>query len=322
MSDFVPENLEPIQDVIERVRSLKSPTYKNKDCQQLEIRFWHQDWNTQLDIYEIWLNIDNSYSRSCLYRVLNRGYWKLLNELSNRGIERAKELSNRIMEYSIKRMRTQNAAYFVTEYAPIDIVRKHKKLLAWSLDIAYNSLAQRIGGDADFKIDKERLCHRLEYYDICAKFNLPTSDEEAIDDLKLYFKYYGNEMWCNSIDTHHVFQNFKFSLRLNIEINNWRNAIEKLGLSRAAKAFDSWDADLQSRINGIYEADSQYRNFPEIYHDRIAYYWSIFTEMATKDLFPDTPKSKYLDDWLSLNPKFAEVIKQLDLQIIEPLQLD
>ena len=59
MGEFVPSKLDPIQEVIQRVRSLKNPNMRDSDCQALEKRFYDQDWVTQLDIYELWLEQPN-----------------------------------------------------------------------------------------------------------------------------------------------------------------------------------------------------------------------------------------------------------------------
>lgn len=321
MRDFLPSNLEPIQDVIERVRLVKKPDYKDKDCTEIEKRFWHLDWKTQLDIYELWLDIDNRYTRMCLYRVLDGKYWGLLQELVNRGVERAAVISKRIMENSIKHMRTQQVAFFVTENAPIEIVRKYKKQLAYSLEIAYNSLAFRIGGDKDFIIDKDRLGNRLEYYDICAKFNLPVSNEEAIEDFKLYFKDYGKYLWCDAVNLSEYREKIQYSLLLNNAINNWRAAMGALGLHLAAKAFDQWDADLQRRINKIYEADSQFHYSIDMNFDRLTFYWHILIEMACTDLFPDVPYEERLKNITDKAPEIKGIIDCLDLRLVKPLEL-
>lgn len=321
MSNFVPSNLEPIQDVIERVRLVKKPNCKDKDCSELEKRFWDQDWKTQLDIYELWLDIDNNYTRMCLYSVLDGKYWGLLQELVERGVERAAAISKRILENSIKHMRTQIVAYFVTENAPIEIVRKYKKQLAYSLDIAYNSLAFRIGGDKDFIVDKDRLSNRLEYYDICAKFNLPVSDEEAIEDFRLYFKNNGAYLWCDTVDMSKYFENIQYSLLLNKAINNWRTAIGTLGLHRATNAFDQWDANLQSRINKIYDADSKFHYSIDMNFDRLIFYWHILIEMAFTDLFPDVPYEERLKNITDKAPEIKGIIDSLNLVLVKPLEL-
>ena len=55
--------------------------------------------------------------------------------------------------------------------------------------MAYLSLAESLGGDSDFKIDKDRLVLLLAYYRICEKLNLKTSDEEALSDFKKFMEY-------------------------------------------------------------------------------------------------------------------------------------
>jgi DNA-binding protein Fis len=59
MEEFIPSNLDSIQEVIHRVRSSKNPNMRDSDCQALEKRFYDLDWVTQLDIYELWLEQPN-----------------------------------------------------------------------------------------------------------------------------------------------------------------------------------------------------------------------------------------------------------------------
>lgn len=94
-----------------------------------------------------------------------------------------------------------------------------------------------------------------------------------------------------------------------------------LGLHLAAKAFDQWDADLQRRINKIYEADSQFHYSIDMNFDRLTFYWHILIEMACTDLFPDVPYEERLKNITDKAPEIKGIIDCLDLRLVKPLEL-
>lgn len=322
METFIPQNLDPILEVIKRVRLLKKPNMHNKDCQEIERRFYDQDWMSQLEIYELWLDVDNRYSRSCLYRCLNTGYWELLQKLIfEKHSERAVSIAERIKEYSIRHIRFQPIAYFVTIYMSIDIVRKYRKTLARYLEMAYIALAFRIGGDADFRIDKDMLVPRLAYYSICKKFNIKTSDEEALADFKQYIKWEGQYLSLDTIqDEYQTF--FDLSLLNNRVISEWYSDIKILGLNKMVKAFERFNTMLQNQIVIIFNQDESCIDFPGMPKERQFKYWDKLRQLAYNEIINQENPEELMSNFISENPSFSQFANQFDLQIYNPLSLD
>lgn len=321
MEDFTPSNLDPISEVLHRVRSLKKPNMKEIDCQTLEKRFCDQDWITQLDIYEVWLDIDNAYTINCLYRRLCSGYWELLRELiEQKKSERAKEIASRIERNCITHMRMQIVAFFVSKYMPIDILRKYKRLLAHSLEIAYVALAERLGGDPDFQIDKERLYPILSYYEICVKFNLNTSDEEALADFK-------NFMETNWIQLSLDFPQSEYdkilnmSLLQNADIKRWYESIKILKLNRVVKIFERFDNSLKEKIIVKFNEDENCIEFPGLPMERQYQYWYQLRNMAKDEIIQSRKPEQTLKTLLQNNPELSNFVEKLDLTIDDPLRL-
>lgn len=321
MEKFVPSNLDPIQEVIQRVRSLKNPNMRNIDCQALEKRFYDQDWVTQLDIYELWLDIDNRYTLNCLYRRLCSGYWELLQELiSKKRSARAKEIATHIEQNCIAHMQMQMIAYFVTIYMSIDIVRKYKKLLSRYLEIAYLSLAERLGGDSDFKIDKDRLVPLLAYYRICEKFNLKTSDEEALSDFKKFMEYNYMQLRLDFPQSEYDLV-LNMSLLQNADIKQWYHSIKALNLHRVVKAFERFDKQLQDRIKSKFNEDTSCVDFPGLPMERQYQYWNIFTNMSFDEIKNSNHPEDTLRNLLDNNPSLSQFIESFDCKIEDPLSL-
>lgn len=322
MEQFIPTNLDPIQEVIQRVRSLKNPNMRDADCQALEKRFYDQDWTAQLDIYEVWLDIDNKYTLNCLYRRLCSGYWELLQELiSKKKSARAKEIAARIEQNCIAHMRMQMIAYFVTTYMSIDIVRKYKKLLSRYLEMAYLSLAERLGGDPDFKIDKDRLVPLLAYYRICEKFNLKTSDEEALSDFKKFMVYYWMQLRLDFPQSEYD-TTLRMSLLQNADIHQWYHSINALNLHRVVKAFDRFDNQLQDKIRSKFNEDTSCVDFPGLPMERQYQYWNIFTNMAFDEIKNSNHPEDTLRSLLDNNPSLSQFVEDFDCKIEDPLNLE
>lgn len=321
MEDFIPSNLDPIAEVIQRVRSLKKPNMHDADCQALENRFYDQDWVRQLDIYEVWLDIDNRYTLNCLYRRLCSGYWQLLQELITKKCSfRAKEIASRIEQNCIAHMRMQIVAYFVATYMPIEIVRKYKKLLSRYLEIAYLSLAERLGGDSDFQIDKDRLVPLLAYYGICEKFNLKTSDEEALEDFINYMQYNWMQLSLDfpqpEYDT-----NLRMSLLQNADIKRWFHSIKTLKLNRVVLAFERFDNLLKDRICREFKEDENCWDFPGLPMERQTQYWHKFTNYANEEIRNSRDPKTTIENLIQSHPGISVIIEKLDLRIEDPLKL-
>lgn len=280
MDKFIPQNLDPMSEVIQRVRSLNNPDMNDIDCQTMEKRFYDQDWMTQLDMYETWLDIDNSYTINVMYRYLCSGYWELLQELiSERKSERAKSIADRIEQYSIKHIRMQMVAFFITNYMPIDVVRKYKKTLNRYIDAAYLSFAERLAGDADFVIEKDRLVPSLAYYNLCDKFNLPTTDEEALSD----FIGFMDQNWMQlsyDFPQDEFDVDLRMSLMQNADIKRWYDAICNLGLKRTIKTIECFDKVLQTQISLKFKDDVSCIEFPGLPMERQIQYWYRFRKLA------------------------------------------
>lgn len=321
MEDFIPSNLDPIAEVIQRVRSLKKPNMHDVDCQSLEKRFYDQDWVRQLDIYEVWLDIDNRYTLNCLYRRLCSGYWELLQELITKKCSlRAKEIASRIEQNCIAHMRMQIVAYFVATYMPIEIVRKYKKLLSRHLEIAYLSLAERLGGDSDFQIDKDRLVPLLAYYGICEKFNLKTSDEEALDDFKNYMEHNWMQLSLDFPQSEYD-TNLQMSLLQNGDIRRWFLSIKTLKLNRVAKAFERFDNVLKDRIIRVFNEDENRVDFPGLPMERQFQYWHRFKNFANEEIINSRKPKTTIENLIQSYPGISEIIEKFDLRIEDPLKL-
>ena len=321
MEEYVPSNLDPVQEVIQQVRSLKNPNMRDSDCQALEKRFYDQDWVTQLDIYELWLDIDNRYTLNCLYCRLCSGYWELLQELIfMKGSVRAKKIAARIEQNCIAHIRMQIIAYFVTTYMPIDIIRKYKKLLSRYLEMAYLSLAERLGGDSDFKIDKDRLVPLLAYYRICEKFNLKTSDEEALSDFKKFMEYNYMQLRLDFPQSEYDMV-LNMSLLQNADIKRWYHSIKALNLHRVSKAFERFDNQLQDRIKSKFNEDTSCVDFPGLPVERQYQYWNIFINMAFDEIKNSCHPEDTLRSLLNNNPSLSQFIENFDCKIEDPLSL-
>lgn len=322
MDKFVPQNLDPMSEVIQRVRSLEKPNMKDVDCQAMEKRFCDQDWMTQLAMYETWLDADNGYMLNTLFRFLCAGYWDLLQDLiTEKKSEKANALAERIKQCSIKHIRMQIIAYFVTTYMPIDVVRKYRKVLSRYLEAAYCSLALRLGGDEDFHIDKERLVTRLSYYTICDKFNLPTTDEEALIDFKLFMESYWMQL---SFDyPQDVYEKtLKMSLLQCAAIRDWYATIKNLGLNRMVKAFDRFDGMLQEQISSKFKEDVSCIDFPGLPMERQYQYWYHFRNMANEQIISGGNPERTMDNLLKANLGLVGIVSQFDLQIEDLLSLE
>lgn len=321
MYEFTPSNLDPISEVIHRVRSLKKPNMKDPDCQALEKRFYDQDWVTQLDIYEVWLDIANSYTLNCLYTRLCSGYWELLQELiEQRKSERAKEIACRIEENCIIHMRMQIIASFVTRYMPIDVVRKYKEVLAQSLELAYVALAERLGGDADFQIDKESVCPILAYYEICEKFNLKTSDEEALTDFKKFMETDWIQLSLDFPQSEYD-ESLNMSLSQNADIKRWYESIKTLNLNRVAKAFERFDNLLKDKIKAKFNVDESCINFPGLPMERQYEYWYHFRNKAKDEISKSCKPEQTLKTLLQNTPELSKLAEHFVFQIDDPLRL-
>lgn len=321
MEKFTPSNLDPISEVIHRVRSLKKPNMEDIDCQALEKRFYDQDWITQLDIYEVWLDIDNAYTINCLYRRLCSGYWELLRELiEQKKSERAKEIASRIERNCIAHMRMQMVAFFVTRYMPIDILRKYKRLLAHSLEIAYVALAERLGGDSDFQIDKERVYPILAYYEICEKFNLKTTDEEALADFKKFMETDWIQLSLDFPQSEYD-KVLNMSLLQNADIKSWYKSIKTLKLMRVAKAFERFDNLLKDKIRTKFKEDESCLDFPGLPLERQHQYWYQFRNMAKDQIYQSHNPEETLKNLLQDNRGLTLFVEKFDLTIEDPLSL-
>ena len=322
METFIPQNLDPMSEVIQRFRSLEKPNMKDKDCQALEKRCCEQDWVSQLDIYEAWLDADNSYTRNTLFRFLCSGYWELLQNLTiEKESEKAKTLTKRIAEYSIKHIRMQIVAYFVATYMPIEVVRKYAKVLSRYIDMAYLSLAERLGGDSGFTIDKHRLVPRLAYYSLCQKFNIPTTDDEALSDIKKFLEW--NLMQLSLDFPQNEYETtLKMSLLQNADIKVWYESICQLGLKRMAKAFNRFDKSLQERILQRFKEDENCIDFPGLSKERQYQYWYIFRCMANDEIQLSNHPKETMSSLFHSNPELKPIASQLDLQLIDSLKLE
>ena len=322
MDKFTPSNLDPIAEVIQRVRLLKKPNMHDIDCQALEKRFYDQDWIAQLDIYEVWLDIDNSYTLNCLFIRLVSGYLELLQELIEiKKSERAKAVANRIKESAIRHIRMQMIAFFVTTYMPIDVVRKYKKTLSRYLDMAYCALVERLGGDSDFQIDKDMLVPRLAYYGICSKFNLETTDEEALIDFKKFIESDWMQLSLDYLQDEYE-STLNMSLLQNACIKNWYAAINKLGLDRMAKAFNRFDRMLNERILSVFQNDVSCVDFPGLPKERQYHYWRKFCEMAFNEIKNNENPETILSAVIQNTPEFEQIVTAFELTIEDPLNLD
>lgn len=321
MDKFTPSNLDPISEVIHRVRSLKKPNMKDQDCQALEKRFYDQDWITQLDIYEVWLDIDNHYTLNCLYSRLCSGYWELLQELiEQKRSERAKEIVSRIEKNCMAHMRMQMIAFFVTTYMPLDILRKYKRLLMHSLEIAYGALADRLGGDPDFQIDKERLYPILSYYSICVKFNLKTSDEEALADFKKFMETDWIQLSLDFPQSEYD-DSLNMSLLQNADIKRWYESIKTLKLNRVAKTFERFDNSLKDKIKAKFNSDESCIDFTGLPMERQYLYWYHFRNMAKDEINNSRNSEQTLKTLLQDNPELSQFMEKFDMEIEDPLSL-
>jgi len=83
----------------------------------------------------------------------------------------------------------------------------------------------------------------LAYYRICEKFNLETSDEEALSDFKKFMEY-------NYMQLRLDFPQSEYDIVLNMlllqnaDIKRWHHSIKALNLHRVSKAFEHFDNQL------------------------------------------------------------------------------
>ncbi|MCC8038459.1 MAG: hypothetical protein LIP02_10090 [Bacteroidales bacterium] len=308
---------QPIGTIVEEYLAAKG-TKINVLRKELNRRFDFVDWHDQLAILNAYLQAERKEDIIRLYIILHRGYWDTLNKIIKEYQDTsAKALKDSLQDYTLNHLSTQVIASFFTEYMPLSVVRQHEKTLSRYIDVDYWSLALRLAGDKNWKIDKER-CVNLSYYTVLAKHHRTVAETEARQDL---IDFILNQGLCLSQDESDTIGGEAFCMSLfdNQDIKGWEKDIRMLGLGDLADKVRKWDYSLQDRIHAIYRHDYAENPYPIVTPETRAYYREIFLSMAIEDITSSTHPDNRLDAFTNRNPDLAALVDRLQLSIDTPL---
>lgn len=160
----------------------------------------------------------------------------------------------------------------------------------------------------------------LAYYRICEKFNLKTSDEEALSDFKKFMEYNYMQLRLDFPQSEYDMV-LNMSLLQNADIKRWYHSIKALNLHRVSKAFERFDNQLQDRIKSKFNEDTSCVDFPGLPMERQYQYWNIFINMAFDEIKNSCHPEDTLRSLLNNNPSLSQFIENFDCKIEDPLSL-